>query len=133
MISLLSSSNKSYEKFNTLLSSSQKIYGEFNNYFSSDVLPKNKLLLKSFSTEVEYCCRKPPTEFSKSEIIFIGMNEFKEIKSTETFDLDVYHLILNNYLINHAKSKTYIYDIKSLNCVGNIILFREISSFISIK
>ena len=106
------------------LSSKYKGYGEFNQYFSSVELPGHRLLLNSFSTELEFhstgCVRGPPTEFSNSKIIFIDTNNFKEIKSTETFKVDNNHIILEKYIIIQAGEKTFVYDINSLNLIQNI-------------
>ena len=106
------------------LSSKYKGYGEFNQYFSSVELPGHRLLLNSFSSELEFhntgCVRGPPTEFSNSKIIFIDTNNFKEIKSTETFKVDNNHIILEKYIIIQAGEKTFVYDINSLNLIQNI-------------
>ena len=106
------------------LSSQFKCFGEFNQYFSSAELPGHRLLLNSFSTELEFhntgCVRGPPTEFSNSKIIFIDTNNFKEIKSTETFKVDNNHIILEKYIIIQAGEKTFVYDINSLNLIQNI-------------
>ena len=108
------------------LSSKYKGYGKFNQYFSSVELPDHRLLLNSFSTELEFhdtgCIRGPPTEFSNSKIIFIDTNNFEEIKSTETFKVDANHIILENYIIIRADDNTFVYDINSLNLIQNINL-----------
>ena len=106
------------------LSSQFKCFGEFNQYFSSAELPGHRLLLNSFSTELEFhntgCIRRPPTKVSNSKIIFIDMNNFEEIKSTKIFKVNANHIILENYIIIQVRDKTFAYDINSLNLIQNI-------------
>ena len=111
------------------LSLTNKSYEKFNQYFYCDELPNNRLLLKSFSIETKLRFPNPDREISKSKIIFIDMNEFKEIKSTEVFDADAYYILLNNYLIIHTVNKTYTYDINSLEHLININ-FKETNSIL---
>ena len=106
------------------LSSKYKCYGEFKQYFSSAELPGHRLLLNSFSTELEFhntgCIRGPPTEFSNSKIIFIDMNNFEEIKLTKTFKVNANHIILENYIVIRASDNIFVYEINSLNLIQNI-------------
>ena len=99
-------------------------YGDFYQYFSSIELPGNRLLLNSFSIVKEYhntgCVIGPPTEFSNSKIIFIDMNNFEEIKSTKTFEVDVKYIILENYIAIQSDKRTFLYDINSLNLIKEI-------------
>ena len=100
------------------VSSTQRFYGKFHQYFTSYVLPNNRLLLNSFSTELSYhggCGTHPPQEYSHSKIVFIDLNNFEEIKSTEEFKVDAKNIILENVIIVQAYYDIFIYDINSLN------------------
>ena len=100
------------------VSSRERFYGKFHQYFTSYVLPNNRLLLNSFSTELSYhggCGTHPPQEFSHSKIVFIDLNKFKEIKSTNEFKVDAKNIILENVIIVQAYYDIFIYDINSLN------------------
>ena len=106
-------------------SSTRICFSDFNQYFSSYVLPNNKLLLNSFSTELSYpgwCGTHPPTEISNSKIIFIDLKNFEEITSTETFEIDAKYIIFENIILIQAKKKVIIYDINALNIINNITL-----------
>ena len=84
-IILLSEENEQYVIKNTYrtlknwrmipLSWTNKSHEEFHWYFSCNELPNNIVLLKSFSIETEIRFHNPDIEFSKSNIIFTGMNE----------------------------------------------------------
>ena len=82
------------------------------------------ILLYSFSNELEYhdtgYLRGSPTKFFNSKFIFIDTDNFKEITSTEKFDVEAKHLIIENYIINQVKDKTIDYDINSLNLIQDI-------------
>ena len=90
----------------------------FNQYFSSEVLPNNRLLLKSFSNEIwrSSRCVAPSScgEFFKSKIIFIDMKNFEEIKSTETFKAITNVVIYQNLIIIQIferDERIFIFDI----------------------
>ena len=100
-------------------------YDDFNQYFSSYVLPNDRLLLNSFSTEYysyTECANHPSHEFSNSKIIFIDLKNFEEIISTETFETDVKYMIIGNIIVIQAYRTLIIYDINSLNILKNITL-----------
>ena len=112
---------KSYNKFSK----------DFNQYFSSELLPNNRLLLNSFSIELEkggFCNFNPPYEFSRSKIIFIDLDNFEEIKSKELFT-DNKYIILETMIIVQSFTFLYIYDINSLELIKNIELIKEKNSF----
>ena len=107
------------------LSSKDRFHGDFHQYYYSYVLPNNRLLLNSFSTEQgRYggCATHPPVEYSQSKIIFIDMNNFIEIKSTEEFKTDARCILLANRIIIQTNKNFIIYDINSLEIIKNIKL-----------
>ena len=107
------------------MSSTNICYDKFNQYFSTYVLPKDKLLLNSFSTEVSYnrgCATHPPREISNSKIIFIDLKNFEEITSTKTFEIDAKYIIFENIIAIQAYDEVIIYDINSLKIINNIKL-----------
>ena len=107
------------------MSETHRYYGDFRQYFFSYVLPNNKLLLNSFSTELRYngwCGTHPPTEFSNSKIIFIDLDNFEEISSTETFKIDAKYIIFENIVVIQIYKKLIIYDINSLKIINEIKL-----------
>ena len=105
------------------LSSRYRFFGKFKQYFSSYELPKNRLLLNSFSTELSYnggCGTHPPSEFSHSKVIFIDLKNFEEIKSTDVFKIDAKSIILEEVIVIQAYKDIYIYDINSLDIINKI-------------
>ena len=104
------------------LSKKSRYYGSFSQYFYSYILPHERLLLNSFSTEISYhggCGTHPPQEFSHSKIIFVDLKNFKEIKSTNEFKIDVKSIIVNNYIIIQEHN-IYLYDINTLDLLKKI-------------
>ena len=104
------------------VSSKERFYGEFHQYYSSELLPNNRLLLNSFSTELSYnggCGTHPPQEFSHSKIIFINIENFEEIKTTEEFQIDAKYIVLNNIIVIQAYVDLLLYDINSLELIKN--------------
>ena len=102
------------------VSSKHRFYGKFHQYYSSELLPNNRLLLNSFSTELSYnggCGTHPPQEFSHSKIIFINTENFEEIKITEEFRIDAKYIVLNDIIVIQAYVKLLIYDINSLELI----------------
>lgn len=101
-----------------------------NQFYSSYILPKNKLLLKSFSTKIIYsygCVIDSPKEYSNSKIISLSLNDFKEIASTKTFDIIINPIILQNAIIFYDSHKFYldkyiinIIDIESFKTINKI-------------
>ena len=82
-----------------------------NQFYSSYILPNNKLLLKSFSTNIIYshgCVIDSPKEYSNSKIISLSLNDFKEIASTKTFDIIINPIILQNAIIFYDSHKFYL-------------------------
>ena len=103
----------------------------FNLYFDSDELPNNRLLLKSFSTELVstrhiMCCGRPK-EVSNSKIIFIDLNNFKEIKSTEIFNEDCNYILYDKYIIIQTNDIILIIEKDSLLLKRDIIIEFSIS------
>ena len=110
------------------VSSTERFYGNFHQYYSSEILPNNRLLLNSFSTELSYnsgCGTHPPYEFSYSKIIFIDTKNFEEIKSTELFEIDAKHIVLDNVILIQDYKNLLIYDINSLEVIKNTKLFER--------
>ena len=104
------------------LSKRSRYYGNFSQYFYSYILPHERLLLNSFSTEISYhggCGTHPPQEFSYSKIIFIDLKNFKEIKSTKEFKTDAKSIIVKNYIIIQ-EYYIYLYDINRLDLLKQI-------------
>jgi len=95
-------------------------YGDFNQYFASIILPDERILLRSFSTELSYnggCGTHPPSEFTHSKIIFLSTKNFEEIKTTEEFISDSRTLVLENLIIIQDYHDIYLYDIKTLEII----------------
>jgi hypothetical protein len=70
------------------VSLTRRFFGNFDQYFASIILPDERILLRSFSTELSYndgCRAYPPLEFTHSKIIFLNTKNFEEIKTTEEF------------------------------------------------
>ena len=110
------------------VSSTERFYGNFHQYYSSEILPNNRLLLNSFSTELSYnsgCGTHPPYEFSYSKIIFIDTKNFEEIKSTKLFEIDAKHIVLDNVILIQDYKNLLIYDINSLELIKNTKLFER--------
>ena len=110
------------------VSSTERFYGNFHQYYSSEILPNNRLLLNSFSTELSYnsgCGTHPPYEFSYSKIIFIDTKNFEEIKSTKLFEIDAKHIVLDNVILIQDYKNLLIYDINSLEVIKNTKLFER--------
>ena len=119
-------------------SKKHRFYGKFKQYFDSYILPKERLLLNSFSTELSYhggCGTHPPQEFSHSKIIFIDLKNCKEIKSTNEFNTDAKSIILDNYIIIQEYN-ICIYDINTLDLIKkikfnyNIYLYKYIENYL---
>ena len=105
------------------LSSTENYYGDFNQYFSSIILPDERILLRSFSTELSYHCgcgTHPPDEFIHSKIIFLNTKNFEEIKTTEEFESDCRALIFKNLIIIQDYHDIYMYDIKTLENIKKL-------------
>ena len=104
------------------VSSKHRFFGKFNQYYSSELLPNNRLLLNSFSTELSYnggCGTHPPQEFSHSKIIFINTDNFEEIKITDLFKTDIKYFELDNIIVIQYYIYLLIYDINSLELIKN--------------
>ena len=105
------------------VSSTSRWYGEFNQYFSSYILPNDRLLLNSFSTEMDYnggCGTHPPREFSFSKIVFIDTKNFEEIGITKTFHNAAKYLVLENVIVFQTYKNIIIYDINSFKIIKEI-------------
>ena len=103
-------------------SSTNRFFGVFNQYFSSYVLPNNKLLLYSYSTQYGLnrgCKAIPQNKFLNSKFIFIDLTNFVEIESTEIFDIDANYLILEKAIIIKVYDQILIYDINTLLLIKN--------------
>ena len=133
--------NKYIEKDNFLMqnnwemipiSKTHRFYGNFKQYYSSIELPNNKLLLNSFSTELSYhggCGTHPPEEFTRSKIIFIDLNNFKEICVTKDFNTAVKCIIFKDSIIIQEYEQIYIYDIKTCQMMNKITLDIDYGEF----
>ena len=91
-------------------------YGKFEQHFFSTILPDQRIILRSFSTELDYhggCATHPPSEFTLSKVIFLTKN-FEEIKTTEEFRSDCRDLVFENLIIIQVYDDIYLYDIKTL-------------------
>ena len=99
-------------------------YKEFYQYFSSYILPNNKFLLNSFSTESSSHSGYIPLtrEFSNSKIIFIDLNNFEEITSTEIFNYNSKYIITENNIYIQTYENILIYNINTLELEKNIKL-----------
>ena len=76
-------------------------YFGFNSYFNSYILPNDILLLYSFSSEFykfKRCSTHSIDELILSKIIFIDLNNFNEISSTETFRDLLQYILLENII-----------------------------------
>ena len=106
-------------------------YGEFEQHFFSTILPDERIILRSFSTELDYnggCATHPPREFTHSKIIFLTKN-FEEIKTTEEFHSDCRDLVFENLIIIQAYYDIYLYDIKTLENIKTIKIKGRFSYF----
>ena len=106
-------------------------YGEFEQHFFSTILPDERIMLRSFSTELDYnggCATHPPREFTHSKVIFLTKS-FEEIKTTEEFHSDCRDLIFENLIIIQAYHDIYLYDIKTLENIKKIEIKGEYSFF----
>lgn len=56
------------------------------------------------------------------KIIFIDLNNFKEINSTEQFNIDVKHIILESSIVIQDDNSLLLYDIHSLEFIGRKFL-----------
>ena len=114
------------------VSLTMRFYGNFNQYFASIILPDERILIRSFSTELSYnggCGTHPPDEFTHSKIIFLNTQNFEEIKTTEEFISDSRALILENLLIIQDYHTIYLYDIKTLENIKKIEIEGDYSYF----
>ena len=111
------------------ISSTYMYFMDFHQYFSSEILPNNRLLLNSFSTQKGYsrgCGFRPPEEISNSKIIFVDLNNFEEIKSTKELDSYAKHFIIKNMIIIQAGRQLLIYEINSLELIKNVEIFHSL-------
>ena len=117
------------------VSLTERYYGNFEQYFSSNILSDERILIRSFSTELSYnggCGTHPPDEFTHSKIIFLNTKNFEEIKTTEEFESDCRALVFENLIIIQAYHDIYLYDIKTLENIekwklmGDIAILRNI-------
>ena len=111
----------------------------FNQYFSSEVIPNNRLLLKSFSNEIwrgsPCVIPRMSQEFFRSKIIFIDLKNFEEIKSTETFEAITNVVIYQNLIIIQIferEERMFIYDINSLEIISNKEFIDEFGIFLTL-
>jgi len=94
----------------------------FQQYFSSSILPDERFLIRSFSTELRYsgCGTHPPDEFTHSKIIFLNTKNFEEIKTTEEFESDCRALVFENLIVIQSDNDIYLYDIKTLENIKKV-------------
>ena len=115
------------------VSSKERYYGEFEQHFFSTILPDERIILRSFSTELSYhggCGTHPPAEFTHSKIIFLNTKNFEEIKSTEEFRSDCRDLVLENLIIIQDYHDIYLYDIKTLEIIKKMEIKERYSYFV---
>ena len=109
----------------------EEYYEDFTQYFSSELLPNNRLLLNSFSREIDHhggCGTHPAEPVFTSKIIFINLDNFKTINSTRVFHIDVVYLVFENIIIIQDFDYMNIYDINSLEFIRIIHLFRDLDN-----
>ena len=109
-----------------------KYYGEFEQHFFSTILPDERIILRSFSTELDYnggCGTHPPQEFTHSKIIFLNTKNFEEIKTSEEFHRDCRDLVYENIIIIQAYDID-LYDIKTLDIIKKIEIKESYSYFV---
>ena len=114
------------------VSSRYSYYGKFEQHFFSTILPDERILIKSFSTELDYnggCGTHPPSEFNHSKIVFLNTKNFEEIKTTEEFKSDSRALVLKNLIIIQVYHDIYLYDIKTLENIKKIKIDEDYSYF----
>ena len=104
------------------LSLTNQYCADFKQYFSSNILSDERILIRSFSTELEYsgCGTHPPEEFTHSKIIFLNTKNFEEIKTTDEFESDCRALVFENLIIIQVYHDIYLYDIKTLENIKKI-------------
>jgi len=110
----------------------KRYYGKFEQHFFSTILPDERIIFKSFSTELDYnggCGTHPPQEFTHSKIIFLSTKNFEELKSTEEFKSDCRDLVLENLIIIQVNYDIYLYDIKTLDIMKKIEIKGKYSYF----
>ena len=86
-------------------------------------MPNNRLLLNSFSIEkgrYGWCGVHPRDELYQSKFIFINLNNFSEIKSTEEFEENTKCILFKDSIIIQAYKNFIIYKINSLEIIKNI-------------
>ena len=99
------------------MSSTERFYGSFHQYYSSEILPNDRLLFNSYSTELCYnhgCGTNPPYEISHSKIIFIDTKNLEEIKPTQLFKYHANYIILDNIIVIQYNINLMTYDINTL-------------------
>ena len=86
-------------------------------------MPNDILLLYSFSSEFykfKRCSTHSIDELILSKIIFIDLNNFKEISSTETFRDLLKYILLENVICIQYFRNLILYDINSLQPIKTI-------------
>ena len=114
------------------VSLSNRYYGKFKQHFFSTIIPDERIIFRSFSTELSYhggCGTHPPAEFTHSKIIFINTKNFEEIKTTEEFNSDCRDIVLENIIIIQANHDINLYDIKTLENIKKIKIKGEYNYF----
>ena len=104
------------------MSSTERFYGSFHQYYSSEILPNDRLLFNSYSTELCYnhgCGTNPPYEISHSKIIFIDTKNLEEIKPTQLFKYHANYIILDNIIVIQYNINLMTYDINTLELIKN--------------
>ena len=99
------------------LSLTNQYCADFKQYFSSNILPDERIIIRSFSIELNFhggCGTNPPDEFTHSKVIFLNTNNFEEIKTTEEFESDCRALLFENLIIIQVNHDIYLYDIQTL-------------------
>ena len=114
------------------VSSTESYCSDFNQYFSSTMLPDERILLRSFSTELNFhpsSLTYPPKEFTHSKIIFLNTQNFEQIKITEEFKSDCRALVFEKLIIIQDYHDIYLYNIKSLKNIKKMKIEEKYSYF----
>ena len=106
------------EKYCELFLVKNEKYDEYvDKYYSSYILPDNRLLLNIVCREYRYNTGFVRKLSFDSKIMFIDLNNFKVIISTEIFNECVKNIVLENIIINHTFENLIIYDINALKFI----------------
>ena len=114
--------NKNWKISSMRVQTNDKSYKYFCQWYFSYILPKEKLLLNSFTFETYYkdFPWHNPQEFTLSKIIFIDLKNLCEIQSTKEFKKEAKFFELKDYVVVQGEDKIYIYDINKLYLIKEV-------------